>query len=252
MITDSFDPAPGAIVEPGFVNRPAETGCGRCVATFSAAVVAAALERFPCREIARVDSVGGPWPIYLLEHRGVPVAFYKTMIGASGAGACIEEARCITGADKFIMFGSCGCLDRSIPAGAVIVPTHAYRDEGLSYHYAPPADYIALKNADRVSAFFEGAGIPCVRGRTWTTDGLYRETRRNMELRRAEGCVAVEMECAGVQAVCDYRGLEFYDFLINGDLLDCDRWDQRILGTDTEAGHQLRCFYAALDLAASL
>ena len=32
-------------------------------------------------------------------------------------------------------------------------------------------------------------------------------------------CIAVEMEVAGVQAVCDFYGFELYDFLAAGDVL---------------------------------
>lgn len=46
-----------------------------------------------------------------------------------------------------------------------------------------------------------------------------------MEKRKSEGCIAVEMECAGVQAVCDFRGLELYNFLFSGDLLDAPEWE---------------------------
>ena len=70
-----------------------------------------------------------------------------------------------------------------------------------------------------------------------------------MEKRKKEGCIAVEMECAGVQAVCDFRGLEYYTFLISGDLLDAKEWDRRILGNDEEINHQLKNFYIALELA---
>ena len=78
-----------------------------------------------------------------------------------------------------------------------MVPTAAYRDEGTSYHYAPAADWIAVKNAGTVAAFMEEVGLPYVLGKTWTTDAFYRETRGNFERRKADGCVSVEMECAG-------------------------------------------------------
>ena len=35
----------------------------------------------------------------------------------------------------------------------------------------------------------------------WTTDGLYRETKNNAAMRRAQGCIAGDMECAALQAV---------------------------------------------------
>ena len=59
----------------------------------------------------------------------------------------------------------------------------------------------------------------------------------------------MEMECAGVQAVCDFRGLELYTFLFSGDLLDAPEWDKRLLGGEEELDHQLKKFFIALELA---
>ncbi|HOQ64017.1 MAG TPA: phosphorylase, partial [Clostridia bacterium] len=93
-------------------------------------------------------------------------------------------------------------------------------------------------------------GLPHVCGRCWTTDALYRETRGNMEKRRAEGCIAVDMECAGLQAVCDFRGYEYYTFFYTGDLLDAPAWEMRILDSgDREADHQLAALRVALEIA---
>ncbi len=36
------------------------------------------------------------------------------------------------------------------------------------------------------------------------------------------------MECAALQAVCDFRGYELYYFLTSGDLLDAPAWDPRL------------------------
>ena len=51
------------------------------------------------------------------------------------------------GGKNILYFGSCGSLDKSVTSGNVIVPTHAYRDEGTSYHYAPASDFIEIKTA---------------------------------------------------------------------------------------------------------
>lgn len=133
---------------------------------------------------------------------------------------CIEEARCPVGAEHYIMFGSCGCLYPTDPIGTAIIPTEAYRNEGFSYHCAPPGDYIKIKNAQRVANFFQVKNLPFVLGKAGTTDAIFRETRAHVARRKAEGCIAVEMECAGAQAVCDFLGVEYYDFFLNGDLLD--------------------------------
>ena len=116
----------------------------------------------------------------------------------------------------------------------------------MSYHYAPPADYIAIKNADRVEEIFTELQLPYVKGRVWTTDAFYRETRDQFAKRRAEGCIAVEMEVAGVQAVCDYHGFELYDFLVTGDVLDAPVYEIEGLHS---ANHDLDKLFIALELA---
>ena len=96
----------------------------------------------------------------------------------------------------------------------------------------------------------EKNGIPYVEGKTWTTDAFYRETLDNFEKRKREGCISVEMECAAVQALCDFRGLELYAFFTGGDLLDAPKWTERrregeLAGTQHDAAH----FDIALELA---
>jgi uridine phosphorylase len=252
MITDSFDTTTEAIISPPKASKAGKAICDICIATFSNQMIAEIINRFDCARITEIVSANGVIPCYKLNYKGKEIAFYMTMIGSACAGTCVEETHCFTGATKYIMFGACGCLDKEVAAGKIIVPTDAYRDEGLSYHYAKASDYIKIRNADFVAAFFEESGIPYVKGKTWTTDAIYRETRSNMEKRKAEGCVAVEMECAGVQAVCDFRNLEFYNFLMSGDLLDAPEWDRRVLGDAGERTHQIRSFYLALELALRL
>lgn len=249
MINRTFDDRSGAVISPQSVYGPRDKLCDSCIVVFSRAVTENILKSFDCVRIAAISSVNGDIPIYQFTHRGNRIAFYTTMISSAGAGTCIEDAHCLTGATKYIMFGSCGTLNREITAGKLIIPTQAYRDEGFSYHYAEAQDYIEIKNAGRVARIFDELGIPYVMGKTWTTDGIYRETKNNLEKRKAEGCIAVEMECAGVQAVCDFRKLELYNFLISGDLLDAPEWEKRILGSEEEKNRQLSSFYVALELA---
>ena len=252
MITDAFDTTTEAIISPEQLNGVQKTACDVCIATFSHKTITEILSTFSCEIIAQIESANGAIPCYQLNYKGKEIAFYMTMVGSAGAAACIEDARCLLGVTKFIFFGSCGCLNQEVTAGKIIVPTDAYRDEGLSYHYAKASDYIKIKNADVVAAFFRENGIPYVTGKTWTTDGVYRETRGNMEQRKAEGCISVEMESAGLQAVCDFRNLEFYQFLIGCDLLDSPEWDRRILGEAGEHAQQLKAFYLALELALNI
>ena len=135
------------------------------------------------------------------------------------------------GAKRIILLGNCGVLERSITDCGIIIPTRAIRDEGTSYHYAPAADDIQVnkKYTDLFRAILEEYGYPYVMGTTWTTDAFYRETRSKIARRKEMGAICVEMECAAMQAMCDFRGVEFFQFLYAGDNLDHSKWDPRSL-----------------------
>lgn len=152
----------------------------------------------------------------------------------------------LIGASKFVMFGSCGSLNREATRGKFIVPTESYRGEGCSYYFAAPSDYITVENAQKLSAIFTELGVPHVTGRVWTTDAMIRETAGLVAQRRSEGCLAVEMELAGVQAVCSFYGLSLYNFLEAGDVLEESGYDVANL---RGANHDLGKLYIALEAA---
>ena len=245
MITDSFDTQSEAIISPQSFYGEQQHICDIAIGTFSREIYAAVLDRLPNEVAAEIEAANRIGPIHLLDVDGQKVLFYLSEIGSALAATCMIEINWKTGADKFILFGSAGSLDRELTAGKYVIPTEAYRDEGMSYHYAPPADYISIKNADIVARIFEDLGLPHVKGNVWTTDAIYRETRDHVAARKAEGCIAVEMELAGMQAVCDFHGIELYDFLVTDDVLDGEEYDPDGLN---EANHSLGKFYVALKI----
>lgn len=116
----------------------------------------------------------------------------------------------------------------------------------LLNHYASPKDYIQIKNAEAIETIFKTLELPYVEGRVWTTDAIYRETRNLVKKRKSEGCIAVEMELAGMQAVCDFYNIELYDFLVTGDVVDQPDYSPEGLH---DANHDFDKFYVALKLA---
>lgn len=66
---------------------------------------------------------------------------------------------------------------------------------------------------------------------------------------RNDGCIAVEMELAGMQAVCEYHGLTLKAFLFASDCLEPEAWHNELLGSEREWDMQVKCFLLALDLA---
>lgn len=101
--------------------------------------------------------------------------------------------------------------------------------EGVSYHYETVSDYIEIRTSTRLITIMEELKLPYMTTKTWTTCAFYRETRNNMEKRKLEGCLVVEMECASLAAVAKFRKVEFYQFLYTEDSLDGVDWDSRIM-----------------------
>ncbi len=247
MITDTFDSQSPAIISP--IPKEDAPQVDACIITFSHEIEKFVAENYASGELASLWCASGRTPVYLINHNGKRFAFYKTYVGAPVTTALVEDTLTELKCSKYILFGGAGCLNKEIAHGKVMVPTAAYRDEGTSYHYMPASDYVDIPNYTAVAECMKAHGIPYVLGKTWTTDSFYRETRNNFEKRKADGCVSVEMECAGVQAMCHFRGLDLYPFFTSGDLLDAPEWDDRGKEYSNGGQHDVGHFRIALALA---
>lgn len=221
-----FDETREAIIEPGRVLRPVDDMPTACVMCFFQKVIAGVCAQAPV--IAMTGSEIGRNPIYALETENGRVAVIHPGVGAPLSAAFLEEVIAL-GCRQIVACGGSGVLDGAIPAGHVIVPVSAVRDEGTSYHYLPPAREVAAsaKGIAAVQAALNRHGIPYITGKTWTTDGIYRETPARIARRKSEGCVAVEMEAAAFFAVAQFRGVDFAQILYAGDDVSGAAWDQR-------------------------
>ncbi len=201
-----------------------------CISTFSENII----QKFSClnnvEKIAELHSANGALPIYKINYKNTAIAFYRSMVGAPACVSCFEEVIAMA-AKKFVLFGSCGVLNDKKVKDNIIIPVSAVRDEGTSYHYIAPSAEI---EADRRSIHIlenvlSNLCYPYVKGKTWTSDGIYRETISAIEERKQEGCIAIEMECASMLAVSKYRNIPFIQFLYGADSLSSDTWEIRDL-----------------------
>lgn len=246
MITDCYDIETEPIISLRDFYGEQKHIVDICLIIFSKEIHTHLLDTYECEEIGVLTACNGDTPIYKMNYKGTDVAFYLTGIGSAVASSVCYEASWLTGATKFIMFGSCGSLDREQTEGKFIIPTESYRGEGCSYYFAEPADYIKIKNSQKLATIFDELSAPYVLGKVWTTDSMIRETKGLVAKRKAEGCIAVEMEVAGVQAVCDFYDLELYDFLEAGDVLEASGYEVEGLHG---ANHNLGKLYVALEVA---
>ena len=251
VLLEEFDPGELPIFDPSLVAPRIEGMPKVAVSCFSFVTFDRMLAMFPdAVQIAEMKTASQRFSVYKVQYRDVELALYMSAVGAP---VCVgqQEELYAMGVECPVIFGTCGALDRSIADCAVILPEAAMRDEGTSYHYAPPGDEIAV-NVHHRQLFLELMNelhLPCVTGKCWTTDSMYRETREKTARRKAAGCICVDMECASVAAVARFRGREALHFFYAADNLDAAQWDQRSLSNFANLEEKDRIAMIALEAA---
>ncbi len=248
-LVSQFDPTNKAVINPSDFIAPIKDFPKVVVSTFSRGMVERYVKRHRLKEIASSSTAGGKVPIYGVTYGGVKMALYMSPVGAPAA-ACLMEEVAAMGAESFVFFGACGVLERKTVDGHFVVPSAAVRDEGTSHHYLPRASEIQLqrRSVANITATFDAIGFPYVVSKTWTTDAIYRETHKNVRARKKQGCTVVEMECAALAAVAQFRGLRFAQFLYATDNLDAPEWQPRgLVKKEHGVTHSEKYLAAALE-----
>lgn len=222
-----YDGTSPNIIEPSKFIKKTDIS-ERVVMCFFSEVIEKLLAQGILREITTLYSQIGKHPVYELEHKGTKITVFHPGVGAPLGAALMEEVIAL-GGKKFICCGSGGVLDKDIAVGHILVPTTAVRDEGTSYHYSEPSREISV-NTEAVNAIekvLKAHKCEYLLMKTWSTDSFYRETKDKMQLRKEEGCLAVEMECSAFCAVAEYRNVVFGQMIYSGDDISCEEWDSR-------------------------
>jgi len=222
-----YDPARRAMIEPTALHAPRAMPEAAVLCFFGDVIERLSAEG-RARECARWRDEEGAHVMYDVETDGGRVTLLHPGVGAALAAIRLENAIAL-GCRRFVACGGAGALVPELALGHVVVTTSAVRDEGTSYHYLPPdREVLADPEAVRsVEALLHERGVPCVLGKTWTTDGVFRETPARVSRRRDEGCLVVEMEAAAFLAVAQFRQVPLVSLLYAGDSLAGEEWDHR-------------------------
>lgn len=249
MLLNEFDPNKDAVINPGTYAPRLEDFPEVTVSCFSKKLFENVLSLFKAKQIAFLRSAVAHNPVYEIEYKGSRFAFFQSYVGEPLCVAQYEDLMAM-GSKRLILLGNCGVLDKSIEDCGIIIPTGAIRDEGTSFHYAAAGDTIPVntKYIPEFKQVLSECGYPYVEGLTWTTDACYRETREKVNRRKAQGAICVEMECAGMQALCDFRGTEFFQFFYAGDNLDHSTWDPRSISGDSRLDDKTKIVFLAFEL----
>ena len=256
MLLEQFDENRDAVINPDMIVERIPDFPEVTVSCFSHTLFYKMLEFFEAdinKPFCEIHSAAGLFPVYEIVYKGKRFAFFQSLVGEPLCVGNYEDLMGM-GSKRLILFGNCGVLDKKIEDCGIIIPTKAIRDEGLSYHYAPPSDMIDVnhKYVNLFADVLEEYGYPFIKGITWTTDACYRETRDKVNLRKEMGAVCVEMECAGMQAACDFRGTEFFQFLYAGDNLDHSTWEPRSLSGSVRLDDKSKIALLAFELGVKI
>ncbi|MGE0630991.1 MAG: nucleoside phosphorylase [Pseudobdellovibrionaceae bacterium] len=158
-------------------------------------------------------------------------------IGAPAATTALEELIAF-GVRKFVSIGSAGSLQKDLHIGSLAVIDSALRDEGTSYHYLAP-DKPANASARLTNALesqLKDQNIPYRKGKSWTTDAPYRETKAEIQHYQQQGILCVEMEASALFAVADYRNVEIASLITISDTLADLTWHPEFHSSKVSAG----------------
>ena len=184
-----------------------------------------------CEDLKAIDLFSGE--AHLLNCFAGKIAVVNVPgIGPSSVVTALEEFIAL-GVKKFMSVGLAGGLQPTLKVGDFVVCSRAIRDEGVSGHYLPFAQYIELTPELRtcITTELESRGIVYTIGTTWTIDAPFRETRTALAAHQANGVLTVEMETSALAAVAECRAVEFAAAFVVSDLLADMIWDPEFRST---------------------
>ncbi|WP_455502041.1 nucleoside phosphorylase [Gemmiger sp.] len=225
-----FDSARSAVINPDS-EEPNLHLPPKCVFAFLGGYIDTYAAATDTRRVSWFVSATKQFPIYVTTYKGTEITLCQAPVGAAAAAQLLDWL-IGHGVREIISAGSCGALEK-FAESTFLVPRKALRDEGASYHYAPPARFIetnpqARKALERAITAHHMKYQEVI---TWSTDGFFRETKEMVAYRKSEGCSVVEMECSALAACAAFRGAVWGMILYTADsLADVERYDQRNWG----------------------
>lgn len=201
------------------------------------------------KQVALFESATKDYPIYVIDHAGEDICLVQAPVGAAAATQILDWLIGY-GVEKIISGGCCGAL-KNYDEGEFLIPCRALRDEGTSYHYAPPSRFIELDKVavEAIESTMREQKLKYEKVTTWSTDGFYRETKEMVKYRKEEGCTVVEMECSALAACAKMRNAIFGQILYTADTLaNLDNYDARNWGQNAKEYALKLCLDAVLKL----
>jgi purine-nucleoside phosphorylase len=154
------------------------------------------------------------------------ISVFGTPLGCPQAAIMLERIIAM-GAKDIIVLGCCGSLKRDVQVGSLVIPIEALSEEGTSVHYPLPAG-TEPRADERISGLCvelsKKEQLQAIKGKVWTTDALFRETKSKVQCYADRGILAVEMEMSALFTISAYRQVRLGGCMVVSDELATLKW----------------------------
>lgn len=243
-----FDTEQKAVISPVHENLNLKLP-KKCVFAFLGNYIDEYAYKTDAKQVASFISATKNYPVYITKYKGEEIVLCQAPVGAAAAVQILDWLIGY-GVCEIISAGSCGALEH-FEESTFLIPSKALRDEGTSYHYAPPSRFMEISKRARraIEKTVLEHHMKYQEVITWSTDGFFRETKEKVEYRKSEGCSVVEMECSALSACAAFRKATFGMILYTADsLADVDKYDERHWGGNAYEYALTLCLDAVLAL----
>ena len=141
-----FDTEPTAVLNPTHENLGLNLP-KKCVFAFLGAYIDEYADKTDTKQVSTFVSATKHYPIYITKYKGEEIVLCQAPVGSAPATQILDWLICY-GVRDIVSAGSCGTLEK-FPESTFLVPCKALRDEGTSYHYAPPSRFMEISEKAR-------------------------------------------------------------------------------------------------------
>ena len=231
-----FDKNPHAVLEPNHDQEPFHFHPRLLYAFVPEKEINTFLDQHLHRTLGEFESCSFNTKIYEVQ---IDNEFFTLCQAPLGAPAAVQllEWLITYGVGKVLTFGTSGALN-DLPENEMLLVKRAIRDEGTSFHYMEPGQFVDLDRdfLNQVEDVLSELNLKYDEITTWTTDGFFRETPKKVAQFRQLGAATVEMECAGLAACAKFRKVDFAQILFTADTLaDMENYDERDWGSESHS-----------------
>lgn len=165
-------------------------------------------------------------------YKGVRISVQATGMGVASSSIYVNELIEIYGCKQLIRIGSCGAICEDINLMDIILGTGASTDSAINRNrfngcdYAPLADFSLIRKAADIA---DENGWKFQAGNIFTSDLFYHDDPSYWRKWADFGCLAIEMEAAGIYTLAaKYKVqaltiLTVSDHIIKEEYLDADQ-----------------------------